>query len=176
MSRPAHIGDTRIRWSLGPPLGWAISYASGLLGNVGWQQASYWLGVLYFSLVSMVLWKGNVRIWFWLRGRPDWIVDAQRRLLLITGAVLAFTVPTSVLLISGWFLVSGRVIDWPVLWRATVLITLASAFTFTSTRPSISSVSALANARRANSLSMRRASPNYRPSAHKSIRTSCSIR
>ncbi len=130
MSRPAQVGDTRIRWSLGPPLGWAISYACGLLGNAGWQQPRYWFGVLYFSLVSLMLWKGNVLIWFWLRGRPDWVVDARRRLLLIAGAVLAFTVPTSVLLISGWFLVTGRAIDWPLLWRATVLITLVSAFIF----------------------------------------------
>jgi hypothetical protein len=123
-------GDTRIRWSLGPPLGWIVSYAGGLQGDTSWQEPRYWLGVLYFAMVSLILWKGNVVIWFWLRGRPDWIVNPRKRLLIITGAVLTFTIPTALILFSIWYRILGENIVWHAAWRATVLATLASVFIF----------------------------------------------
>ncbi len=50
--------------SKGKPLGGAVSYASGLQSYTSWQEPRYWLGLLYFSTVSLMLWKGNVLIWF----------------------------------------------------------------------------------------------------------------
>ncbi len=131
MAHQAQFGDRRLRWTLGPPLGWVISYVAGLLGNATWDQPIYWLGVLYFAGVSLTLWKGNVVIWFWVRGRPDWIVNPRRRVILIAAAVLTFTVPTSLLLLTTWYRLSGQPqIDWAAVWRATLLSTLASALIF----------------------------------------------
>jgi hypothetical protein len=130
MPKKGQLGDQRIRWGLGPPLGWLVSYAAGLQGATSWQQPRYWLGVLYFAMVSLMLWKGNVVIWFWLRGRPDWIVNPRRRLFLITGTVVAFSVSTCLVLFSIWFQALGEPIDWPPVWRATVLATLASVVIF----------------------------------------------
>ncbi len=128
--RKSQLGDQRIRWSLGPPLGLIVAYTAGLLDNFNWHQPVYWAGVIYFAMVSLLLWKGNVVIWFWLRGRPDWTVNARRRLLLIVVAVLGFTVPTSILLFTLWYSLTGQGALGPPVWRATALATLASALIF----------------------------------------------
>lgn len=131
MTSKAQFGDQRLRWSLGPPLGWVIAHVSGLLGDATWHQPIYWLGVLYSAGISLIVWKGNVVIWFWARGRPDWIVNARRRLVLIATAVLGFTVPTCLSLLTGWYWLTGQSpIDWPAVWRATLLSTLAAALIF----------------------------------------------
>ncbi|MBY0503386.1 MAG: histidine kinase [Bryobacteraceae bacterium] len=123
--------DRRLRFTLGPPLGWVICSAAGLLGDSTWREPRFWLGMVYFGSASVLLWTGNVYIWFWLRGRPDWIVNAGRRLRLIAGAVLTFTVPSGVLMFSFWYLLSPpHLVDWAAVTRATLWATLASGLIF----------------------------------------------
>ncbi len=60
----------RLRWSLAPPLGVAVAYASGLQSDTSWQEPRYWWGLLYFSAVSLMPWKGNVLIGFGYAAGP----------------------------------------------------------------------------------------------------------
>lgn len=60
----------------------------------------------WFILVAFALWEGNRRLYLRFVRRCDWFATPWKRVLVIGGPTLLYTVPTSTLLLWAWTLVA----------------------------------------------------------------------
>lgn len=106
--------DVAARVIFAPLLGLAIPHATNLLGPLGPRDAAYWAGLLYFMLVSAIVWQGNRFFWIKLRRVANWTAQPFRRLLLVLCTGVLFTTPVFVGMMLLWY----RACGWPPAWRA----------------------------------------------------------
>jgi hypothetical protein len=99
--RPA-VQDLWPRVLLNPVFGLAIPTISGLVDP--WTQpwprlvSSY----VWFVAVAFILWEGNRHLYLRLVGRCDWFATPWRRVLVIGGPTLLYTIPMATLLLWAW--------------------------------------------------------------------------
>lgn len=121
--------DVAARVIFAPLLGLAIPHATNLFGPLGPRDGRYWLGLLYFMLVSVVIWQGNRFFWIKLRRLANWTDQPFRRLLLVLATCVLYTTPAFVLLMLGWYRLAGFAEpDWPAIRAATALTLVTTGF------------------------------------------------
>ncbi|MEZ5351667.1 MAG: sensor histidine kinase [Bryobacteraceae bacterium] len=128
MSAPTlRIDDRPARLIFTPVLGVAIPLITGLFRHLPIESPAYWLGFLYTTFVSFVIWHGNRFLLPKMGSQPDWLHHPRRRLASLLLLSSFYTVPVSTLLLWLWYRMTAAETDWNVL-RATVLLTLISVF------------------------------------------------
>lgn len=121
--------DVAARVIFAPLLGLAIPHATNLFGPLGPRDGRYWLGLLYFMLVSVVIWQGNRFFWIKLRRLANWTDQPFRRVLLVLATCVLYTTPAFVLLMLGWYRLAGFAEpDWPAIRAATALTLVTTGF------------------------------------------------
>lgn len=121
--------DVAARVIFAPLLGLAIPHATNLFGPLGPRDGWYWLGWLYFTLVSAVIWEGNRFFWIKLRRLANWTDQPFRRVLLVLATCVLYTTPAFLLLMLGWYRLAGFAQpDWQAIRSATVLVLVTTGF------------------------------------------------
>lgn len=125
MSHRTHlssIDDRRIRWVGIPVFGLLIPQFTGLFGPIGWADWRYWVGYVWFVLISWSIWQGNRWLLFKQRENVTWFEHPVQKLILLVAANVFYTAPVTVGMIWLWFQFSGQ----PVVWEIIQLVTLAN--------------------------------------------------
>lgn len=97
---PMRDGWVRIGGSLF--FGLLIPRLTDLLGKLTWREPAYWFGTAWFLATAFLLWEGNRLLFLRLRAA---LTDFRRlflRLLLITGACVAYTIPVTIAFVALW--------------------------------------------------------------------------
>jgi hypothetical protein len=101
------VRDLWPRLLLSPVVGAIVANVSGLIDNSRHGPAALVLSYLSFTAIALIIWEGNRRIYFRLQQREDWLQRPLRRIGLLLGAILLYTVPVATILMSAWRLLSG---------------------------------------------------------------------
>lgn len=126
MSNSSHlsrIDDRAIRWLGIPAFGILIPNFTGLFGHYGPADSWYWIGYVYFIVISWSIWHGNRWLLFKQRENISWFSSPIRKLIMLVAANVFYTAPLTVLLIIGWYWFSDL---GPVDWETIQLVTLAN--------------------------------------------------
>lgn len=98
-----------------PFFGIAIPNFTGLFGHLGPFHWMYWIGYLYFIMIAFVIWQGNRWLLFKQREFNDWFNNPIQKLILLVAANVFYTAPITVLLIWGWYQISGIIENWQII-------------------------------------------------------------
>ena len=110
------INDKRIRLVFIPFFGIVIPNLTGLFGHITFRSPLYWIGYLYFILISYVIWHGNRFLLFKQREHYDWFVNPLRKLVMLVFANIFYTAPVTVIMILFWYHFAGfEHADWNVI-------------------------------------------------------------
>jgi hypothetical protein len=121
------VDDRTARLIFTPVLGVTIPLITGLFRHIPIESPTYWLGFLYTTFVSFVIWHGNRYLLAKMGSQPDWLQHPKRRLLRLLIVSSIYTVPVSTVLLWGWYGLTAPEPNWTVL-RSTVLLTLVAVF------------------------------------------------
>jgi sensor histidine kinase YesM len=123
------LNDIGFRLVLIPFFGIAIPLATGMIDP---DQFTHWevkLAYGYTILLAFVVWQGNRYLLFTLRSYFNWFNRPVRKILALLMAVSFFTIPVSLLMLTGWYnlFAKGR-IDWDVVFTSTLIIMICVIF------------------------------------------------
>lgn len=117
------IDDRLVRLLGIPGFGIFIPNFTGLFGGLGFSDAEYWLGYVYFIFIAWCIWQGNRWLLFKQRENMNWFSNPVRKLMLLVAANVFYTAPVTVLMIYGWYFFSSvGLVDWSIVQ----LVTLAN--------------------------------------------------
>jgi len=87
--------------------GLLVPRLTDLLGKFTWREPEYWQGTAWFLAAAALLWEGNRALLLRLRTALDAYPRLVLRLVLITGACVAYTVPVTIGAVAAWQQVIG---------------------------------------------------------------------
>lgn len=122
-------GWVRVGGALG--FGLLIPRLTDLLGQLTWRDGAYWLGTAWFLLAAAALWEGNRALLLRLRTALQAYPRLLLRLLLITAACVAYTIPVtigSIALWQGWIGAPFPAANWAVVSFVTTDTVIAAVF------------------------------------------------
>lgn len=90
-----------------PFFGIAIPNLIGLFGNLGWADARYWLGYLYFIALAAAIWQGNRYLLFRTRKRFTWFDKPIEKLVLLFMNNIFYTTPLTIAWLCMWYKLAG---------------------------------------------------------------------
>src|SRR5690606_34080179 len=90
------LNDRTMRMVGIPLFGVVIPNITGLFGHLGVQHLTYWLGYLYFILLSAAIWHGNRYLMFRTRRRFTWFDRPIEKIILLVFNNVFFTTPLTV--------------------------------------------------------------------------------
>jgi hypothetical protein len=124
--RPA-IHDLWPRILVCPILGFTIPNAAGLIDHSAHSRGGLITSYAFFTLVAFAIWEGNRWIHFRLLDFDTWLTRPWKRLGLLLGTVLLYTVPLATMSLGGWGLVTGDPsATWPRVGVGTLLVVIAT--------------------------------------------------
>ncbi|MEZ5403525.1 MAG: sensor histidine kinase [Bryobacteraceae bacterium] len=127
MDPTRRIDDRPARLIFTPVFGVAIPLITGLFRNIPIDSPLFWLGFLYTTFISFVLWQGNRYLLPKMGSEPDWMLHPGKRLAVLLVKSSLYTLPTATVLVYGWFWLTATPPDWGVI-RSTVLLTQIAVF------------------------------------------------
>nr|WP_214460560.1 histidine kinase [Flavihumibacter fluvii] len=84
---------------------------------------------LYTIGIAWIIWHGNRYLLFTLRSYFNWFNHPMRKIGALLLVIPFFTVPISVLLLSGWYHIFLKgIVDWNVVFQSTLIILVAVIF------------------------------------------------
>lgn len=99
-----------------PAFGIAIPLVFGLYGAVPFASPNFFVGQALFLALSFSLWQGNRWLLFATAGRFDWLERPVQRVLRLLAGIVLFTVPLTVAVVAGWYLLGrGERVDFSTL-------------------------------------------------------------
>jgi hypothetical protein len=101
------VHDLWPRLLLSPLIGAFVANVSGLIDNGRHGPVALAASYGCFALIAFAIWEGNRRIYFRLQQRDDWLRRPLRRIALLLGAIMLFTVPAASALMWLWRLAAG---------------------------------------------------------------------
>lgn len=108
------LRDAAIRGVGIPVLGLLIPRLTGTLEGLDPAEPLYWVGTLWFMLLSFVLWMGNRWLLFRLRDHHDWSDRPLVKLGTILGATTLYTLAVASLMLLAWYALDRQPgLDWP---------------------------------------------------------------
>jgi sensor histidine kinase YesM len=125
----SQVNDIGFRLILIPFFGIAIPLITGLVNHdtlTLWQiKFSY----LYTIGLAFLIWEGNRYLLFTLRSYFNWFNKPIRKLVVLILSVSFYTIPVSVLLLTGWYqLFRKGLVDWSVVTETTLIIMICVLF------------------------------------------------
>ena len=85
-----------------PILGALVANFSGLIDHARHSVAALIASYAWFSLVALLIWEGNRRLYFRLYHREDWLLRPWRRLGLLLVVICLYTIPVGIGLLWIW--------------------------------------------------------------------------
>lgn len=129
MSRKNPINDKTIRLLFIPFFGIVIPNLTGLFGHVTYRSPLYWIGYVYFILISFVIWHGNRFLLFKQRQHYDWFANPLRKLVMLVFANVFYTAPVTVIMLLFWYYFAGfQQPNWDVIKLVTLMNVIAVIF------------------------------------------------
>ncbi|MBP7554620.1 MAG: histidine kinase [Chitinophagaceae bacterium] len=96
------------------------------------RNFSHWqikLSFLYTIGIAFVIWQGNRSLFFSLRSYFDWHQKPVRKIAALLLTIVFYTVPVSVILLTGWYRIFAKgIIDWNVIITASLIIMICVVF------------------------------------------------
>jgi sensor histidine kinase YesM len=123
---PLVLNDLGIRLFGIPFLGIVIPRLTGLFGPLGPDSPTFWLGVLWFILISALLWEGNRTFFVWLRRRDDGPDRRWRKLARLLAFNVLYSGPVTFVMLLAWYRFAGFEGMDPRVTRAAVLTTVGA--------------------------------------------------
>jgi Histidine kinase len=105
--RQPTIRDLWARLTLSPIFGIAIPNLSGLIDHSRHTRAALVVSYLFFTLTALVIWEGNRQLYFRFPQRDEWLRHPLRRMMLLMGMILLYTIPVSAGLLWIWRQATG---------------------------------------------------------------------
>lgn len=125
----APLNDIGFRVTLIPFFGISIPLATGLTEQI---FSSHWelkASFAYTILLAFLIWEGNRYLLFTLRSYFNWFNKPVRKIITLLLAISFYTIPLSMLLLTGWFHVfADGNIDWNKIYLSTSLIMICVVF------------------------------------------------
>lgn len=108
--------------------GIVIPNATGLISNSD-RSVYYLIGAYaYFTLIAFLIWQGNRIILFKLEEKYNWFINPAQKVVMILGGNVFYTAPLVVLMLLGWYRVSGNQADWTVIQITAVVCVICVIF------------------------------------------------
>ena len=132
MKNPVHKeqpNDIGFRVILIPFFGIAIPVISGMVNGQNFSNWQIKFSFLYTIFIAFAIWEGNRYLLFSMRSYFDWYKKPVRKIIVLLFGISFYTVPVSVLLLTGWyhiFLKSG--VNWQVVFTASLIIMICVIF------------------------------------------------
>ncbi len=125
---PFDIQDRKVRAIGITFFGLVIPNASGLIDNgefLWWQLIPAYL---YFMFVAFCIWQGNRSLLFYIERRYNWFVFPVQKIALLLAANVLYTALIVTALLSAWYIVIGRAMEWPVIYITIAICVLCVIF------------------------------------------------
>lgn len=126
MKQPVYkerLNDIGFRVILIPFFGIAIPLITGMVNGQNFSNWQVKISFLYTIFIAFVVWEGNRYLLFSLRSYFDWYRKPVRKILVLLFAISFYTLPVSILLLTGWyhiFLKTGA--NWQTVFTAALTI------------------------------------------------------
>ena len=111
-----------------PAFGLSIPALSGLYGSMSWQEPVVWEGVGLFVALSAAIWFGNRWLLFRQREHHAWFADPVRKLTMLVGVNVLFTVLVTVAALLVWYAMRGVPVDEHAVEVVTLVVVLCVVF------------------------------------------------
>lgn len=108
------IDDRALMAVLIPGFGIAIAHATGVFGELGPASSAWWWGHLWFVGGAGLIYGANRTLLFAGRAHADWFRRPVARLVLLATGILFGTLPTTLLMLHFWSVLSGVVLTHEV--------------------------------------------------------------
>jgi Histidine kinase len=123
------LNDIGFRVILIPAIGITIPLVTGMIPHGTLSNWEIKFSYLYTIAIAWVIWHGNRYLLFTLRSYFNWFNHPMRKIGALLLVIPFFTVPISVLLLSGWYHIFQKgVVDWTVVIQSTLIILIAVMF------------------------------------------------
>jgi sensor histidine kinase YesM len=106
-----------------PLFGIVIPNLTGLFGPLGYSEAAYWLGYLYFIGLAALIWQGNRYLLFRTRNRFTWFDRPIEKLILLFANNIFYTSPLTVAWLCIWYQWAGFS---AIKWETILIVTLVN--------------------------------------------------
>ena len=108
---PRQVHDLWPRLLVSPLLGALVVNLSGLIDNAHHSTAGLVASYAWFATVAFLIWEGNLRLYFRVPRREDWLLRPWRRLGVLLALISLFTIPFAAATLWGWRLVTGDTVN-----------------------------------------------------------------
>lgn len=123
------LNDGTMRMVGIPLFGIIIPNITGLFGHLGVHHLNYWLGYIYFILLSAAIWHGNRYLMFRTRRRFTWFDRPIEKLILLVFNNVFYTTPLTVAWLCLWYRWAGfPTIDWNTIFTVTLINVICVLF------------------------------------------------
>jgi sensor histidine kinase YesM len=124
-----HLNDNLIRLVGIPLFGIIIPNVTGLFGELAFSDALYWIGYLYFILLSALIWQGNRYLLFRTRSRFTWFDRPIEKLILLCLNNIFYTSPLTIAWLCMWYQWAGfSAIKWDTILIVTLVNVICVLF------------------------------------------------
>jgi sensor histidine kinase YesM len=107
------LNDKTMRLIGIPFFGLVIPNVTGLFGDLGFRDVTYWLGYIYFISLAFLIWQGNRYLLFRTRKRFTWFDRPIEKLILLFMNNIFFTSPLTIAWLCLWYRSAGfEAIKW----------------------------------------------------------------
>jgi hypothetical protein len=121
-ARELPLNDGIIRLIGVPCFGVIIPHATGLFGDLRFDDIAYWFGYVYFILLAFLIWQGNRYLLFRTRKRFTWFDKPIEKLILLLVNNIFYTSPLTIAWLCVWYRLAGfETIQWSTI-QVVVLI------------------------------------------------------
>jgi sensor histidine kinase YesM len=123
------VNDIGFRLILIPFFGIAIPLISGMINGRNFSDWQVKFSFLYTIMISFIIWHGNRYLHYSLRSYFDWINKPLQKITVLVLSIIFYTVPVSVLLLAGWYMLfTNDPANWSVITESTLIILIAVIF------------------------------------------------
>src|SRR6185295_20085928 len=123
------LNDIGFRLLLIPFFGIAIPLITRMVNPDNFSHGKIKLSFLYTILISFLIWEGNRYLLFSLRSYFNWYNKPLHKIAILLLSVSFYTIPVSVLLLTGWYKIFGDgKTDPEVIFTSTLIIMVCVVF------------------------------------------------
>jgi sensor histidine kinase YesM len=101
------MNDSLIQMIGIPAFGIIIPHVTGLFGELTYHDPWYWIGYVFFTALSALIWKGNRHLLFRTRKRFTWFDKPIEKLILLFLNNIFYTSPLTVAWLCLWYRMAG---------------------------------------------------------------------
>lgn len=126
---PGQINDIGFRVILIPFCGIAIPLLTRMVPHQELSLLQIKFSYLYTIGIAFIVWQGNRYLLFTLRSYFNWFNHPMRKIGALLLVIPFYTIPISVLLLTGWYhLFLDGLVNWNTLLNTTLIILIAVIF------------------------------------------------